>query len=166
MTEELKADFTKALPGGAIDDATYEAVETALDQADAPIHSGSRWLTLPERVTALAASRDAADQDAHELTKALTGLVGGGSEMFVQKRGRFLANIRYCVERIRDRDQRNHRTIVDETLRAKAAEARCAVLKQALKSAVDAMDTAAKATGASYLTYEVGVARAALERQP
>lgn len=120
--EELKADFTKALPGGALDDATYEAIETALDKAEATIHAGGRWLTLPDRVAALAAAREEAEQDAHELTKALTGLVGGGSEMFVRKRERFLADIPHCVGRLRERSQNAEQRALNETLRAKAAE--------------------------------------------
>jgi hypothetical protein len=53
--EELRADFTKALPGGAIDDSTFEAVEEALDRAEAPARGeDGHWLTLPERVASLA----------------------------------------------------------------------------------------------------------------
>lgn len=56
-TPPLTADFVRALPGGKLDDATYEAIEAALDRVEAPCRSadGSRWLTLPERVLALAA---------------------------------------------------------------------------------------------------------------
>lgn len=50
---ELTADFTRALPGGKLDDATYEAIESALDRAGATIQDGPRWLTLAERVDAL-----------------------------------------------------------------------------------------------------------------
>lgn len=52
----LKADFTKALPGGALDDTTFEAVEEALDRADAPMRGeNGRWLKITERIAALAA---------------------------------------------------------------------------------------------------------------
>ncbi|MEP9376154.1 hypothetical protein ABLE91_05530 [Aquabacter sp. CN5-332] len=51
----LTADFTKVLPGGMLDDATYETVQDALDKADAPCQgTGGKWLTLPERIAALA----------------------------------------------------------------------------------------------------------------
>ena len=50
---DLHADFTRALPGGKLDDATYEAIESALDRAGATIQDGPRWLTLAERVDAL-----------------------------------------------------------------------------------------------------------------
>lgn len=53
----LTADFTQVLPGGKLDDATYEKIEDALDRADAPCRLAGRWLTLPERVTALASSK-------------------------------------------------------------------------------------------------------------
>jgi len=49
----LVADMTRALPGGTMDDSTFEAIEEALDRADAPSMDGSRWLTLPERISAL-----------------------------------------------------------------------------------------------------------------
>jgi len=56
MSEELTADFTRALPGGKLDDSEYEQIEFALDMADAPIQAeGGRWLTLAERVAALGA---------------------------------------------------------------------------------------------------------------
>lgn len=56
--ERLSADMLRSLPGGQMDDSTFEAVETALDQAAAPMREGEagRWLTLPERVAALAAA--------------------------------------------------------------------------------------------------------------
>lgn len=56
-TDDLVPTMQRALPGGAIDDSTFDAIETALDRVDAPCRSpdGTRWLTLPERVLALAA---------------------------------------------------------------------------------------------------------------
>jgi len=52
---ELTADFTRALPGGKLDDSEYEAIESALDAGDAPCQAGDgRWLALAERVDALA----------------------------------------------------------------------------------------------------------------
>lgn len=133
MGDELTADFTKALPSGALDDATFEVVESALDRAEVPAFAGGKWLTLAERVEALIASREEAERDAHELTKALTGLTVGGSEFFIRKRGRYLADIPACVQHIRERDQRNHRMIVDATVRAKAAETRGSDLLAALQ---------------------------------
>jgi hypothetical protein len=56
----LTADFTRSMPGGRLDDSTYEAIEEALDRADAPCRDGARWLTLAERVARLAdAGREA-----------------------------------------------------------------------------------------------------------
>jgi hypothetical protein len=53
MTDELTADFTRSLPGGKMDDSTYEAIESALDKADAPMQTtDGRWLSLAERVAA------------------------------------------------------------------------------------------------------------------
>lgn len=57
MTDELTADFTRSLPGGKLDDSTYEAIESALDKADAPMHGDDgRWLSLAERVAAVDAA--------------------------------------------------------------------------------------------------------------
>jgi hypothetical protein len=51
---ELTADFVRALPGGKMDDSAFEAIETALDRADASCRDeDGRWLTLPERVADL-----------------------------------------------------------------------------------------------------------------
>ncbi|MEK1887951.1 MAG: hypothetical protein AAAB35_10345 [Phyllobacterium sp.] len=48
---------------------------------------------------------------AHAITKALTGLAGGGSELFDKEVcGIYLADIERCVQRVRDREekQREH----------------------------------------------------------
>lgn len=51
---DLTCEMTKSLPGGQLDDTTFEAIETALDKVGAPLTADARWLTLPERVEALA----------------------------------------------------------------------------------------------------------------
>ena len=52
----LTADFVRRFPGGSIDDSTFERIEEALDRVDAPCqNTDGRWLTLPERISALAA---------------------------------------------------------------------------------------------------------------
>lgn len=49
----LTPDFAQSLPGGKMDNATYAAIEDALDKIDAPMQSESgAWLTLPERIAA------------------------------------------------------------------------------------------------------------------
>ena len=56
--DELKPDFLRSLPGGSLDDSTFQAIEDALDRADAPCRADGdkgRWLTLTERIAALAA---------------------------------------------------------------------------------------------------------------
>lgn len=79
---------------------------------------------------ALKAQLEAAEQDVHELTKALTGLTVGGSEFFVRKRGRYVADIKFCVEHVRDRERRQHNLIIDATRRAQKAEKALAALQQ------------------------------------
>ncbi|MGY4333222.1 hypothetical protein ACVWWG_007639 [Bradyrhizobium sp. LB7.2] len=57
-TPELTATCTKLLPGGIIDDSTYSQIEDALDAIDAPMTGdGGRYLTIAERIAALALSR-------------------------------------------------------------------------------------------------------------
>lgn len=60
MTDELKIDedIARGLPGGVIDYATHEAIEEALDRANAPITEGGRFLTLVERISAFASQRN------------------------------------------------------------------------------------------------------------
>lgn len=50
----LVPTMSRGLPDGTLDESTFWQIETALDQADAPCMEGNRWLTLPERIIALA----------------------------------------------------------------------------------------------------------------
>lgn len=54
----LKMDesIARGLPDGTVDYATHEAIEDALDRADAPLQIDGKWLTLAQRVDALAAA--------------------------------------------------------------------------------------------------------------
>lgn len=66
---ELTADFTKSLPGGTLDDSTFSQIEDALDAIDAPMMDGDRYMTLVERIAALASQQggekaEASAQDA------------------------------------------------------------------------------------------------------
>ena len=64
------------------------------------------------------AEREALRTYAHEITKALTNLVGGGSEMFGHKIGEmYTADIPFCIERISDRQRR-----ADERARSALAQ--------------------------------------------
>jgi hypothetical protein len=52
----LTADFLRTLPGGTLDDATFEQIESALDKADATCQDAAeKWLLLPERIRAMGA---------------------------------------------------------------------------------------------------------------
>lgn len=63
MTDELRLDETiaRSSPGGVVDFSTFEALEEALDKADAPITEGGRFLTLVERINTLAARTEGRD---------------------------------------------------------------------------------------------------------
>jgi hypothetical protein len=82
------------------------------------------------KAAALAAAPDtAAERDrlrtyAHDATKAITGLVGGGSECFGRKIGDiYLADLPFCEARLRERAQLAHEHLLDRVKAAKAAEA-------------------------------------------
>lgn len=56
---------------------------------------------------------DALRKYAHDLTIAITGLAGGGSELFgKQISGMYTADIPYCVNKIRDRELRSREQLV------------------------------------------------------
>lgn len=58
-----------------------------------------------------------------DITRALTNLTGGGSEMFDGQIGEmFKADIHFCVSRIRDRHDRLHRLWASESLKRKQLE--------------------------------------------
>ena len=53
IAASLTRTMQQSLPGGRLDDSSYENVERALDEAGAPLRQGERWLSLHERITAL-----------------------------------------------------------------------------------------------------------------
>lgn len=51
----LTFDFANAFPDGSRDESSYSDVEEALDDAGAPSQDrAGRWLTIPQRIAALA----------------------------------------------------------------------------------------------------------------
>lgn len=59
---------------------------------------------------------------AHEATKAITDLAGGGSELFAGKIGdMFIADLPFCVNRVRERQEMIHRQLVAEVEKRKEA---------------------------------------------
>lgn len=87
----------------------------------------SRAGVLRQAATLLAQEHEArvgAEEEAHELTKALTGLTCGGSEFFIRKGSRYLADIAACVDWVRRRDTDAHRRVVDAIKAQQAAELR------------------------------------------
>jgi hypothetical protein len=58
---------------------------------------------------------------AHEATKVLTGLAGGGSELFAGQIGNmFKADLHFCKMRISDRRERLHGQLVAEVKKSTA----------------------------------------------
>lgn len=72
---------------------------------------------------------------AHELQKALTGLSGGGSEMFVKHGDDFRADIDACVARVRRRYDNAHTRLVETVHQRDAA---LSVNKQLLEALEEA----------------------------
>jgi hypothetical protein len=90
-------------------------IELMLRSSYAPF-SAEKVKAIRAHITALEARAEAAERDreavrdyAFEITKALTGLVGGGSEMFLGRlfkgtdRELFKADLPFCIGRLRDR---------------------------------------------------------------
>lgn len=59
----------------------------------------------------------------HQLTVALTGLTCGGSEFFIRRRGRYIADVKECVDYVRRRDQDAHERTVKLMRELKALQA-------------------------------------------
>ena len=62
------------------------------------------------------------EAESAELTKALTGLTASGSEFFVRKGDRYVADANACVEYVRRRQRTQHDYIVKATKAQRAAE--------------------------------------------
>lgn len=76
-----------------------------------------------------------------KITKTLTGLSGGGSEMFDGRIGdMFKADLLRCAERIRDRHAKAHELLIAEKKRAASSQARIAELEAALTDAADKLE--------------------------
>lgn len=76
--------------------------------------------TLRARIEALEAENAELKKYAHEATKVITNLAGGGSELFGKElSGVFLADLSACAKRIRDRHERIHKICRDIARRAR-----------------------------------------------
>ena len=85
--------------------------------------------TLAAALEASAARVADVEQYADALQKALTGFVGGGSELFVKHGDEYRADIPYCLNRLQERRQNAHDHVCREIRARKAAEARIAELE-------------------------------------
>lgn len=76
-----------------------------------------------------------------ELTKALTGLTCGGSEFFVRKGDRYVADIDACVSWVRRAKEDAHRRALDAIKARQASVVENEKLRAALEEAVGALET-------------------------
>lgn len=76
-------------------------------------------------------------EESAALTKALTGLTCNGSEFFIRKGDRYVADINACVSWVRRVKADAHRMTVDAIIDRKAADARAAMLLEALRYYAD-----------------------------
>jgi hypothetical protein len=61
---------------------------------------------------------------AHEATKAITDIVGGGSECFAGRIGKmYIADLPYCKKRVRDRESNAHGQLLKSIQDARSAKA-------------------------------------------
>lgn len=82
-------------------------------------------------MTDLRSELDEAWDHVATLTKALTGLSGGGSEFFIYRRGHFIADAPLCVARVRARER-----VLHDQLQRLAREKRDAVTEAERLSAL------------------------------
>jgi hypothetical protein len=73
---ELKAEMTRSLPGGSMDDSTFSQIEDALDAIDAPMTEGGKWLSLVERIKALRPAGDEREREAFEIVRQVASMEG------------------------------------------------------------------------------------------
>lgn len=95
---------------------------------------------LTQVLTELRAERERrveVEAESADLTKALTGLTRQGSEFFVRKGDRYVADIPVCVADVRERFQHAHQTAVNAVHAKQAAEARALTAEAALAEAVE-----------------------------
>ena len=83
----------------------------------------------------------ALEEEVADLTKALTGLTCGGSEFFIRRGERFVADIPACVEWVRRSKQDAHRRTVDAALATREAKAALTAL-QARVGELEAVEAA------------------------
>lgn len=113
----------------------------------------------------LMAQIEALKAESAELTKALTGLTCGGSEFFIRRDGRNVADIKACVDWVQRRDRDAHGRHVAAVYKLRDAEKVSAIMLGAIqgalshcgpngyldcgKPATDALRTAAQASATS-----------------
>lgn len=95
----------------ALDDANNQIKFLSL-LADLNFKAGGRPVTGTEA--------EALRKYAHEATKVITELAGGGSELFGRKIGEmYTADLSFCRNRIRDRETRLHDQLVKTVKKSK-----------------------------------------------
>jgi len=93
--------------------------------------------SLLAQLRAVGEERDEALKESAELTKALTGLTCGGSEFFVRKGERYVADIPACVNWVRRSKEDAHRRTVDAITARNASKEQVRVLLGAIQQAVN-----------------------------
>lgn len=88
-----------------LEDLIREALEDSLD-VDWNCTRGAQYVV--RALAPLQAELAEAWEHVATLTKALTGLSGGGSEFFIRRRDRYIADAPFCLERVRDRERILH----------------------------------------------------------
>lgn len=85
-------------------------------------------------IRALLARSEALEAECADLTKALTGLTCGGSEFFIRKGDRLVADVDACVAWVRRAKDEAYRRSIEAIRERKVAEKRAEVLEAVLHS--------------------------------
>lgn len=91
------------------------------------------WNVQQRKINALREENERLRAYAAEATKVITGLAGGGSELFTRDGDDFRADLAVCSQKVRDRHLQAHERFTTAVRRATAAEAREKTLQKALK---------------------------------
>lgn len=125
---------------------TRQQIADAKEWASHTLGSGALDLQKDDpHLDALFAYVTALEAESAELTKALTGLTANGSEFFVRRGDRYVADVKACVEYVRARQRDQHNYIIKAITARQAAEAENEKLRASLLEAVGALEPFAEA---------------------